>query len=117
MPPGFLMRPLMLWQVWSMSRTYHVRPAALLGLDRDVADSYLAFAMDRAVWFFGSAVEHDMNQAEYGAGHEKWTREQTIAQRQAVWDLYMYPDGKTDDDDVKPPPPKGRFADPAAMIK
>jgi hypothetical protein len=99
-----------------MARAFHVRPAALLGLERTNADSFLGFCVDRAVWTFGSNVEHDMSQAEYGPGHEKWSRDQLIAARQAVWDAYMFPDGKTDEV-VKAPPPKGRFADPMLSIK
>lgn len=99
-----------------MAKTYRVRPAALLGLERNVADSYLAFAIDRAVWVFGTSIEYDMDQAENHPSMNKATQDQRTAARRAVWDAYCYPDGKTVETESAPPP-KGRFADPMLSIK
>lgn len=77
-------------------------------------DSYLAFSIDRAVWTFGTCVEHDMAEAENDPRLKNATREQLIAARQHVFDLYM---DTEEDEPVKAPPPKGRFADPMASIR
>jgi len=93
-----------------------VRPAALLSVDKDVGDSYLAFAIDRAVWAFGTNVEHDMNEAENDPRLKNAKAEQLTQARRAVWEAYCYPDG-TPDAERKVAPPPGRFADPMARIQ
>lgn len=98
-----------------MARAYHVAPSELLGLrTANGNDSYLAFAIDRAVWTFGSCVEHDMSEAENDPRLKDAKRDDLIRARQRVFDMYMNVD---EEQSVKAPPPKGRFADPMAAIQ
>ncbi len=48
--------------MWGLSKTYGTRPSILLG----VADETMAFFLDRAVYYFGSSVEADVEEAEKG---------------------------------------------------
>jgi len=82
-----------------MAKLYHARPSALLGL----ADSFRAFAIDRVVWTFGTAVESDMDKAE-GQLSDKAKSSMKVLARQRVWDAYMGIDTTNT---------PGRFADPA----
>lgn len=48
-----------LWEVWRMSQAYHSRPSDLLQL----RDGYTAFALDRAVYRFGSGLDNALELA------------------------------------------------------
>lgn len=74
---------------------------------KDVA----AFAIDRAVWTFGQAVENDMDEAEANLrkANKKATSERIAATRQAVLDKYL-----NIGQDAREEAPKGRFRDPAS---
>lgn len=93
-----------------MARAFGQRPSVLLGV---AAESYLAFCVDRAVWYFGTSLESDMQEAE-NALDVKANREQRIAARQRVFDAYMQEPG---DESSPAAPPKGRFADPMDVIR
>ena len=102
-----------------MARAYHTPPSELLGLRGGSGnDSYLAFAIDRAVWTFGTCVEADMHEAESDPRLERAgvKRAEIVAARQRVWDEYMSVP-EYSQEPVKAPPPKGRFADPAAFVQ
>jgi hypothetical protein len=59
------------------------------------------------VWYFGSSVEHDMDEAEQACGDNAKQARRTQA-RLAVLDKYL---------NMTATPTKGRFSDPAARVK
>jgi hypothetical protein len=74
---------------------------------KDVA----AFAIDRAVWTFGQAIENDMDEAEQAIrkANKKATAQGIAATRQTVLDKYL-----NIGQDAREEAPKGRFRDPAS---
>lgn len=88
-----------------MAKTFHQRPSAVLGF-ADAGD-YMAFCLDRAVWYFGICVESDMDKVEDELP-EKAGKVDRERARQKVFDAYM---GKKDTTR------KGQFADPVAIAK
>lgn len=76
-------------------------------------DDLIGFALDRAVWTFGSSVEHDMDDAEsrISQGKNKPSAKAVNAARQRVLDSYLYL-GKAREEATK-----GRFRDPALSVK
>ena len=76
-----------------------VTPSNLLGL---TSGSFEAYCLDQAIWYFGSHIENEIEQA----GHKKQKGEgQLIAARKRVLSKYL-DSGET----------KGQFADPAALF-
>lgn len=92
-----------------MCRVYRVPASQLLGVPRDPASAYLAFCIDRAVWYFGTSIEADMDEAEEELGPEAKAPARKDA-RLKVFRKYM-------DDPQTTTPPKGRYADPMAAIR
>lgn len=87
------------WVLWQQSQATHRPPSDILGL---TAGSYEAYCLDQAVWYVGTTIEGELEQA----GHKKQKGEgRVIAARQAVLDKYL---GKTET--------KGQFADPAVLF-
>lgn len=87
-----------------MSKTFRVRPSQLLGV-ADVSD-YLAFCLDRAVWYFGSCLEADLDDAEMALGNAP-KRNQIINARRRVLNEYLA---------LPSEPVKGQYADPAHLV-
>ena len=81
----------------------------LVGRGPSVAlgDDYRAFVIDRAVWTFGTAVEHDMDEAEESAtrGKSKVNKKMVALVRQRVLDAYL--------NAAREETTQGRFRDPA----
>lgn len=92
-----------------MTGRYHVRASQLLGVPSEGRSAYLAFCLDRAVWYFGTSVEADMDAAEEELG-ENPKQQQREAARLKVFQRYM-------DDPTTTTPPKGRYADPLAAMR
>jgi hypothetical protein len=67
--------------------------------------------MDRAVWYFATCLNEDMDKAERALGDTPKAHEIEKA-RQAVYNEYVPPE-----DLETTTPPKGRFADPMLTIK
>lgn len=81
-----------------MCQGYHVRPSDLLR----VSDSFVAFAVDRAVWTFAAAIEQDQEDAvRHLPKNAKETTHNHVRQR--VLDSYL---------GIDPTTTPGRFRDP-----
>jgi hypothetical protein len=91
-----------------MSQAYHVLPSELL---HATGNEYQRFCLDRAVWYFGTSIESDMDAAEEQKEKELGKRsspDQLKIARQRVFDAYMNTTSEVQ---------KGQFADPVAAIK
>jgi hypothetical protein len=93
-----------------MSQAYHVRPSELLAIP---ANDPRAYHTDRAVWYYASCVEEDMDAAESALDPKRVTAVDIRRARQSVFDAYM----SNDASQTTTAPPKGRFADPAVRFK
>ena len=70
--------------MWSLSQAVKARPSDVLG----IADSFVAFAVDRALWIFASAIEDEQNQAVNRLPDNAKEAAHTRA-RQRVLDKYL----------------------------
>lgn len=85
--------------LWQQSQALRVTPSSLLGL---TSGSYEAYCLDQAVWYFGSQVQNELDQA----GQPKAKGQGKVdSARKRVFAKYMS-EGST----------KGQFADPAALF-
>lgn len=48
-----------MWYLWKRSQAYRCRPSELVGLE----DALIAYYLDKALWFFGSHVESEVDNA------------------------------------------------------
>lgn len=94
-------RPEQVWLLWHRAKTLGVRPSEFLALE---PDSYEAYCLDEAVVHFGTALEHELEQA----GHKPSKEERRAkAARETILERIFGDD-------------KGKnsgFADPASMFK
>lgn len=86
--------------LWLQAQSLRTQPSKILGLTEG---SYEAYCLDQAVWYFGSQVQHDLEQAgqKRAKGQSK-----TEAARKNMLDKYL---GKK--------PAGSGFADPAAFFQ
>ena len=103
----------MLWEVWTIAKTWMVRPSALLCISDEVA----AYHLDRAVTMFGMALEDDIQRHTRDAKDNKsaeakarmvldrWLRESPTLSPTAEAQAKARAEGKTG------------FRDPAEMLK
>ena len=87
-----------------MSKTYSQSPSALLGLRNDPDDAYVAYCLDEAIFFFGSHVENELNEAEENTRSKSKGAKKSARQR--VMSKYL----------TKAEEAKGAFADPAKFL-
>lgn len=88
--------------LWLESQSLRVTPSNILGLE---AGSYEAYCLDQAVWYFGSQVQNDVEQA--GQPKAKGSGKIESARRRTL-DKYLKEPGAST---------KGQFADPAMLFK
>ena len=69
-------------------------------------DPYQAYCFDQAVAYVGRAIEYELDKA----GSDCKTEAEAQAKKKVVLDRFL------DDGQEDAPIPKGRFADPAAMM-
>ncbi len=91
-----------------MTQAYHTTASAILRIASDPGSTHLAFAIDRAVWVFGSTVEDAMDRAQQALGN-KAKQPQIQAARNAVLQSVL----TTPDEAPRP----GQFRDPAARAR
>jgi len=88
--------------LWLESQALRVPPSSILGLE---AGSYEAYCLDQAVWYFGSQVQNEVENAGQpkakGQGKIESARKRTL-------NKYLNEPGKST---------KGQFADPALLFK
>lgn len=88
-----------MWTLWLKAKAYHRLPSELLGL---TTGSYEAYCLDEAVWYLGSVISNELEQAgqtkSKGAGKTEAARKKVLAKH--------FGDGQ-----------KGQYADPALLFK
>lgn len=97
----------MLWEAWTLSRTWKVRPSEMYG----IAGEFAAWCFDRAVTTFGTAVETDIKESTSKA------KDDAQAKRKAQLVLHKWlnmPVEKEEDGEVQR---RTKFRDPAAKFK
>lgn len=87
--------------IWKQSQALRLTPSRIIGL---TDGSYEAYCFDQAVWYFGSVLESELEQA----GHKRQKGEgQREAARKKILAKYLDEVGK---------PSHQQFADPAALF-
>lgn len=86
--------------LWLQSQGLGVTPSSVLGLE---TGSYAAYCLDQAVWYFGSQVQNELENA--GIDTPKGQGKIDSA-RKRVMNKYLNEPGNT----------KGQFADPAMLF-